>query len=410
MPIAVGVKKTVAFKKQSGLGVIATGGAATGQYLRRVTSTIDLSKNTFKSNEILPSQQRRDYRHGVRSISGSLSGELSVGAYQAFFESMCRQAVQAAATTGALINVTSAVTTGAAGTFTRAAGSYLTDGFKIGDVVNWTGWATTGTANNAHNFLITALTATVMTVLAIDGVPIGAKAAGDSVTCTVVGKKTWVPASGHTRDYYTIEHFNSDISQSEVFTDCVIASLKLSLSPSDMTKVEWGILGLNLTTSTSAYFTSPTAAATGGILTGVNGILIINGTAVAFVTSMTLDMEGSYTAPGGVVGAVVDPDIFPGGVDVTGQMTLFFVDGTYRDLFVGEVETSATVVMTANNTPNAPFVAINMSRVKFGGATKDDGEKGIMLTIPFTALENINGGAAVANLQTTISFQDSAFT
>jgi len=410
MPIAVGVKKTVAFKKQSGLGVIATGGAATGQYLRRVTSTIDLSKNTFKSNEILPSQQRRDYRHGVRSISGSLSGELSVGAYQAFFESMCRQAVQAAATTGALINVTSAVITGAAGTFTRAAGSYLTDGFKIGDVVNWTGWATTGTANNAHNFLITALTATVMTVLAIDGVPIGAKAAGDSVTCTVVGKKTWVPASGHTRDYYTIEHFNSDISQSEVFTDCVIASLKLSLSPSDMTKVEWGILGLNLTTSTSAYFTSPTAAATGGILTGVNGILIINGTAVAFVTSMTLDMEGSYTAPGGVVGAVVDPDIFPGGVDVTGQMTLFFVDGTYRDLFVGEVETSATVVMTANNTPNAPFVAINMSRVKFGGATKDDGEKGIMLTIPFTALENINGGAAVANLQTTISFQDSAFT
>jgi hypothetical protein len=410
MPIAVGVKKTLAFKKQSALGTIAAGGGSTGQYLRRVTSTLDLSKNTIKSNEILPSQQRRDFRHGVRSVSGSISGELSVGGYQSFFESMMRQAVQTAATTGALTNVTSAVTSGAAGTFTRAAGSYLTDGFKIGDVIQWSGWATTGVPNNAHNFLITNVTATVMTVLALDGVAIGAKAAGDSVTGVVVGKKTWVPASGHTRDYYTVEHFYSDISQSEVFTDCVITGAKINLSPSDMSKIEWGVMGLNMTTNTSAYFTSPTAAATGGITAGVNGVLTIGGATVAYVTGLSLDIEGSYTAPGGVVGSAVDPDIFPGGVDVSGQMTLFFVDGTYRDIFLNETETSATVVLTANNTANSPFIAITMSRVKFGGATKDDGEKGIMLTVPFTALENTNGGAAVANLQTTISIQDSSFT
>ncbi|MEI6439067.1 MAG: phage tail tube protein [Alphaproteobacteria bacterium] len=410
MPIAVGVKKTLAFKKQSALGTIASGGASTGQYMRRVTSTIDLSKATFKSNEILVSQQRRDFRHGVRSVSGSVSGELSVGGYQSFFESFLRQTVQAAATSGAQTNITSAVTSGAAGTFTRAAGSYLTDGFKIGDVVQWTGWATTGTANNSHNFLITNLTALVMTVLALDGVAVGAKAAGDSVTCTLVGKKTWVPASGHTRDYYTIEHFYSDISQSEVFTDCVITSAKLNVSPTDMAKVEWGIMGLNMTTAASAYFSSPTAAPTGAITAGVNGSLIIGGAVVAYVSSLTLDMEGSYTVPGGVVGANVDPDIFPGGFDVSGQMTLFFVDATYRDIFVNETETSATLVLTGNNTASAPFMAITMSRIKFGGATKDDGEKGILLTVPFTALENVNGGAAVANLQTTISIQDSSFT
>lgn len=410
MPIAVGVKKTLAFKKQSALGTIAPGGGSTGQYLRRVTSTIDLSKNTIKSNEILPSQQRRDFRHGVRAVSGSVSGELSVGGYQSFFESIMRQAVQSAATTGALTNITAAVTSGAAGTFTRAAGSYLTDGFKIGDVIQWTGWATTGVPNNSHNFLITNLTATVMTVLALDGVAIGAKAAGDSVTGTLVGKKTWVPQSAHTRDYYTIEHWYSDVSQSEVFTDCVVSSAKINLTPNDMSKVDWGIMGLNMVTNTSAYFTSPTAAATGKITAGVNGVLTIGGATVALVTGLTLDIEGSYSAPGGVVGSNVDPDIFPGGVDVSGQATLYFVDGTYRDIFLNETETSMTVVLTGDNTASAPFVAFTMSRIKFGGATKDDGEKGIVLTVPFTALENTNGGAAVANLATTISVQDSAFT
>ncbi len=411
MPIAVGIKKTLAFKKQTALGTVAAGGAATGQYLRRVTSTVDLSKQTFKSNEILPSAQRRDFRHGVRAVSGAIAGELSVGAYQSFTESLVRQLAQVSSTTGAIITVTAAVTTGAAGTFTRSAGSYLTDGFKIGDVVNWSGWATTGVPNNAHNMMITALTATVMTVLTLDAVAIGPKAAGDSVTCVVAGKKTWVPSTvgSQTRDYYTLEHFYSDITQSELFTDCVVSGAKVNLTPNDMAKVEWSVMGLNITTNTTAYFTSPTAAATGGILAGVNGVLLIAGVAVGLVTGLSIDIEGSFTAPGGVVGKNVDPDIFPGGIDVTGQATIYFFDGTYRDLFINETEASIAVALTANNTASSPFMAFVMSRCKFGGATKDDGEKGLILTVPFTALENINGGALLADLQTTISIQDSAF-
>ena len=409
MPIAVGVRKTLAFKKQTALGAIAAGGASTGQIVRRVTSTIDLSKNAIKSNELLSSQQRRDYRHGVRAVSGSVAGELSIGGYQAFFESMLRQGVQTAATTGALITVAAAVTTGAQGTFTRSAGSYLTDGFKIGDVVRWTGWATTGAPNNAHNFLILNLTALVMTVVSLDGVAVGPKAAGDSVTCVLVGKKTWVPASGHTRDYYTMEHWYGDIGLSEYFTDCVIASAKVDLKPNDMAKIDWSVMGLNMLTGTSAYFTSPTAPTTGAITAGVNGVLTVSGQRVAIVTSLSLDIDGNFSAPGGVVGSNVDPDLFPGPIDVSGQATLFFDDATFRDIFLNETEVAMTVVLTGSNAANADFVSFTMSRVKFGGATKDDGEKGITLTVPFTALENTNGGAALANLQTTISVQDSLF-
>lgn len=408
MPIATGVFKKLSFKKQPALNTKAPAGAGgTAQYMRRVTSTLDLNKATYQSAEILASQQRRDFRHGVRSVKGSISGELSVGGFQKPFESIMRQAVQAAATTGAIITVTAAVTAGAQGTFTRSDGSYITDGFKIGDVVNWSGWATTGVPNNAHNMIIIALTATVMTVQTLDGVAIGAKAAGDNVTCVVAGKKTWVPQTGHTRDYYTIEHWFSDIAQSEQFSDCVFTGATIQLPPTGMATVEFPVMGLDMQTGVAEYFTTPAAAPTGGILAAVNGVLLVAGVPVATITGMTITLNGNYSAPGGVVGANVDPDIFPGVLECTGQITVLFQNATYRDMFVNETEASVAVALTASNAANAGFTAFVMPRVKFGGASKDDGTAGLTLTMPFTALERVDG--STVDLPTTISIQDSAF-
>lgn len=410
MPIATGVFKKLSFKKQTALNVKAPAGAAgTARYMRRVTSTLDLSKASYQSAEILDSQQRRDFRHGVRSVGGSISGELSVGGYQLFMESVLRRLSTAGATSGAQTNITSAVTVGSQGTFTRGAGSFLTDGFNIGDVVNWSGWTAPAVANNAHNFMIIALTATVMTVTSFDGLPVIAKTAGDSVTCAVVGRKTFAPTTGHTRDYYTIEHFFADIAQSEQFVDCVIGGANISLPPTGMATIEFPVMGLDMQPGVAEYFTTPAAAASGGILAAVNGVLAISGTVVGIVTGLTININGNYTKPGGVVGANVDPDIYPGVLEVSGQVTVLFDSATYRNLFINETEASLSVALTANNNPNSPFTAFNMSRVKFGGATKDDGTAGLTLTMPFTALENINGGAGTANTQTTISIQDSAF-
>lgn len=411
MPIATGVFKKLSFKKQTALNAKAPAGAGgTAQYLRRVTSTVDLTKASYQSAEILDSQQRRDMRHGVRSVAGAISGELSVGTWQKPFESLLRQVVQAAATSGAILTVTSASTVGAAGTYTRSAGSFLSDGFKIGDIVNWVGWTTTGVPNNNHWALITALSATVMTVLNLDGVAVGAKAAGDSVTCTIVGKKTWIPATAQSRDYYTIEHWFSDIAQSEQFTDCVFTGATIALPPTGMATIQLPVLGLDMQTGVTEYFTTPAASSSGAILAAVNGVLLINGAVAATVTGATITINGNYSAPGGVVGSNVDPDIFPGPIDVTGQITVLFQNGVFRDLFLNETESSLTVVLEANNTATPAFTAFTISRMKYSGATKDDGTAGLTLTLPFTALENVvTGGAALANLQTTISIQDSAF-
>lgn len=403
MVIANGIFKQVRYKKQTAFATIAS--TTGGQQMRRVTSDIELSKDSYRSNEIRTDQQRGDSRHGMRKVGGKIAGELTVGTHKDFFESFCRQTWQAPATTGALTTVAAASTTGTLGTFTRTGGSYLTDGFKVGDVVRPAGFATTGVPNNGKNMVVTALSATVMTVSTLDGSAVGPKAAGDSVTIAMPGKKTWVPASGHTNDCYTIEHFYSDIGTSETFDSCRIASVDIGMPATGLATIDWTFMGRDMTPGEAAYFPSPTASTTGRGLAAVNGLLIVAGVVVGLLTGMTL--TGSANASTGeVVGSNVTPDVFVGAVDVSGQLTVYFVDSTYRDMFVNETEVSLVAVLTADNTPGAAFQAYSMPRVKVNGATKDDGEKGLVMTMPFVALAN--DAPATGTLYTTFAVQDSS--
>lgn len=403
--LASGSFKQLLYKKQSGLGTKATTGSA--QLLRRVTSTVDKKRANYTSKEIRPSMQRSDMRLGVVAVDGTISGELSPGTYGDFMSSMLRQAWQAAVVGSALTDVTAAVTVGAAGTFTTAGGNFLTQGFKVGRVIRWTGWTAPATANNAHNFLITALTATVMTVIALDGVAVVAKASGDSVTATDAGKSTWIPSSGHTRDYYTIEHNFADIVQSEQFKDCVMSQMDLKLPPTGMATVDFLVMGIDMDTSTSAYFVSPTGATSAGILAAVNGALFVGTTQVGLITGLNITAKGNFTTVGGVVGSNLEPDITPGSIDVSGQATVVFSDNVMRDHFLNEDEVSMVAAFTTKNTPTADFQAFSFPRLKFTGASKDDGEKSLIMTMPFTAIENVLGGTGTATVESTIAIQDS---
>ena len=407
MSIATGIYKQLAAKKQSGLGVASTGSGA--QLFRRVTSTLNKKKAFYKSNEIDPSMQRSDGRHVVISVDGTINGELSVGGYNDFISSVLRSTGWTAAVSGgALTDVTAAVTSGANGTFTTVGANWLTLGFKIGMVVRWTGWSTTGVPNNAHNFLITALTTTVMTGTMLDGVAVGAKAAGDTVTALSVGKHNYIPITSHARDYWTIEHNHADIVQSEQFVDCAITGMNVKLPATGMATIDFPIMGLNMTTGTASVFTTPTAAPTGNILAAANGAVFVQGTKVATITSLDFGIAGNYSVPGGVVGSNVDPDVFPGMIDVSGNMSVLFDSVTMRDYFLAETEVSIVAAFTTSNDAAADVMAFTFPVCKINGADKDDGEKGLTMTMPFVALRNTAGGTGTSSFDTIIQIQDSA--
>lgn len=407
MTIGQGLYKQTRLKRQSALGTIA--GTSGGYVIRRKTSTFELKREVYNTNdEIVAHQQMTSERQGTQMVDGKAAGYFSPGTYSDLFAALLRRDFTAGATTGALINVTAAVTTGAQGTFTRATGSYLTDGFKIGDVLRWTGWTTTAVANNAHNFMILALTATVMTVLALDGVAIVAKAAGDSVTGLVQGKRTYVPDTGHTNIYYTAEEWDPSISVSEVSTDVVAGAVAVKVPGNGNVELDWTMVGLNQSApAASAYFTAPTAETSAEVVSSATGALVINGAVNVLITGIDFTIDGQATPADGCVGTRSRPDIFRKKVLVKGTITGYVTDSVMDNYSRNETEVNLMVAMTTSSAATAEFITLVMQRVKLQTSTPNDGEIGRVRSFQFTALYDSTGGSGTAKDKSSISMQDS---
>ena len=399
---ATGVFKQVAIKREVTFGLIPV--AAAAQLLRRVTSTVDLSKDTYSSNEIRPDMQVADFRHGVRRVKGSISGELSPKTYSDQLSVMLKRDFTAGASTAAA-SVTIAGAVGA-WTITRAAGSYLTDGFKIGDMIRLSVGALN--ANNINkNLLILALTATVATCTVLNSTTLTAEGPIVGTTISVQGKKTWIPATGQTDISYSLEHWYNDVSQSRVYSGIKFDKAAINLPPTGLATISFDVLGQNQTTAQVRYFTAPTAITATGIVAAVNGVLMVNGVAQATVTGLSLTIDPTFSGDP-VVGSNIIPNLFAGPVKVSGQFTAYFTDNVLSDLFANETETSLIVALTTDNTAAADVLVFTLPRIKVGGQQQNDGTGGIVQTFPFTALYNSNGGTGIATEQTTILIQDTA--
>jgi Phage tail tube protein len=404
MPIAVGVAKQLRYKAETTWGVAP--GAAGAQSLRRVSSNLSLAKQTYQSAEILSTYQLNDFRHGVRSVEGSINGELSPGTYEDFIAAAVRRAfATVTAITGASITIAG---TGPTYTVTRAAGSFLTDGLKIGQVIRLS-VGTFNAANLLKNLFIVALTATVATVIPVNGVAMFAEGPIATSTVTVIGKTTYAPTSGHVDTSFAIEHYFSDLDETELFLGCKINRMAIDLPPAGIATIAMDMMGKDMTalsTAAAPYYTSPTAETVSGVLAAVNGIVTVGGVAVASLTGLNININGNMTAEP-VVGSNVYPDIFEGRVLVDGQFTAFFESVTMRDLFLNETEVGLSAVFSTSNSGVADFIAFSTPRIKVGSASKDDGEKGIVQTFQFQALYNAAGGAGTSTEQTTLAIQDS---
>lgn len=403
MAIAQGISKTVAIKKQTALGTAASGTG--GQILRREQSTNNLKKDTYGNNEIASHQQDTGKTHGLRSVDAALSGVLSAGTYSTVIASVLRKDFTATtALTG--LSITFGGTLGA---YTLTGTGFLvTSGFKVGDVIR----VTAGTSLPADilnkNLLITALTNTVITVKTLNNSTITVSGTAIAACAlTLPGKKSIVPTSGHTKDYWTIEDWQTDISQSELYSDVVFGKLDIGLPSTGNATIAIGGAGINRTNGAVRILTTPTAETISNPLTAINGLLMVNGGAVANITGLTINIDGKAAGMGAVVGSNIAPDIQRSTIGVSGSFTAFYQDGTLSTLFDNATQIGLVTVITDNSTASSEFVTFSLSNITLDGDSKDDGDKAIIRTYPFTARINMAGGAALANDQTIISVQDS---
>lgn len=404
MPIAQGVSKLTVMKKQSGLGVPSSGTG--GQIMRREKSAFALNRDTFENNEIVSHQQSTGVTAAARKVSGSFSGVVSPNTYSTLISSLLRRAFTAtAAFAASTITISGSA---ALWTFTAsiATPNFLTNGLKIGDVIRLS--AAGGVAGNkANNILVMGITSElIFTGITVNASVLTVEAIA-TCTVTVIGKKSIVPLTAHTRDYWTVEEWYPDVARSELFTDVAVASVDIGLPSTGNSTFGASFVGLNRTLGAAQVLTTPTAATTTAVQTAVNGAVLVNGVKYATLTSASIKVDGMTDAMEPVIGANVAPDIQRGRVKVSGSITAFFETGALSVLFDNATAVNLVIVAANDNTNASEFCGYSMSAIRFTSDVPDDGEKGIVRTLAFTAEINAAGGAALANDSTIISCQDS---
>ena len=404
MPIAQGINKTIAYKKQTAQGTTATGSG--GQLIRRETATFNQTKDTYENNEIVAHQQSTGATHGIARSAGTINGLLSGASYSALMGSLLRKDfVATSALTGLSLTIAAS---GSNYTITRATGDFLTGGIKIGDVIQIT--AGSVNANNLNkNLVVVGVTATVLTVNVLNsGATMTAEGPIASCTITVPGKKAWIPTTGHTNDYYTFEEWYSDAVRSHVYPDLQIGMLDVAVPATGNVTAAFGLVGLGAKTESGTQsLTSPTAATTTNVMSSVAGAVYVGGVRYTNITSFSLKIDGQVNPGEAVVGSNTVGDVYRGRVKVSGSFSFVYDADTLGANFLDETATSLIAVLADARTAAANTVAFVLPRVKFFSNDADDGEKQIVRTINFTAEINGSGGASLASHQTIVSIQDS---
>jgi hypothetical protein len=134
---------------------------------------------------------------------------------------------------------------------------------------------------------------------------------------------------------------------------------------------------------------------------------MLNGVPVAIVTSADFSIERA-TENAAVVGSNSLAGIFTGRIIASGNMSLYFVDGTARDMFNNESEVSVVFTLTEGSLATSNALSFVFPRIKIGAFDKADGEQGIVVSAPFTALENATTTAGFP--ATTVLIQDTSLT
>lgn len=389
MAIASGISKVVSYKKETTFGVPA--GASGGKQLRRVTADFNLVKEAYSSSEIRTSRQNSSSKHGVRSAEGSLSAELSAGSYADFMAAiLARDFTVVSLGAGASVSVS---VSGNTYKLVRTTGSFVTDGFEPGVIFQVDGL--TAVNDNDRNFLVVAVTALEVTFVPLDGLAPTAQGADTAVTFTAAGKQTYVPQTGHTDDSFTIEEWYSNITQSEVYTGMKVNSMAISMPSTGLITADFGFVGKDLSqTGTAQYFTSPAAQSTSGVMAAVGGVVVVDGKPIALITSIDFTVDrGTENAT--VVGSNSLADIFTSRILLTGNMSVYFTDGDFRDYFDDETEVSLILGFAADACAQTSALSFYMPRVKINSFTKADSETGIVASAAFEALESCDGDSTV---------------
>lgn len=348
----------VAISRETTEGTAAT---ATGALQLRIVDSpgLKLERGIIQSQEKRDDGDKSQGRLGNKSVSGSFNCELSAGgAIDSLLEAAMRSTYSAAVTTTAasMTNITLATNS-----ITAAAGSWLTQGVLVGDIVTLDTHPTA--ANNSLRSQVRAVSTLVITVAT------GTYTAATSVaTGNVTRLKRVSSATTPTKYSYTVEQVDQTIDASEYFVGCALIGAKFSFRPNQHATVTWTFAGINRTAVTggsSPYFTSPSIT-TNLPLVADDSVISVNGSYVTDLTGIDIDINIAGRGEG-VIGSLTTPSIFLN--DRTVSVTIMGLRSGFANLTLFDAETEFEIHTTLLELESAPKSCLSffLPRVKIVG-------------------------------------------
>jgi hypothetical protein len=375
----------VNFKVESVEGTAASGGASTGERLRTLASPgLRLVRGQAQSQEVRNDANAGRVRLTGKRVEGSFNMELSQGSFDTWLEALLRSTWVAAdpaitCNNGAAFTsftITNQNTLTLAGT-----GSFLTEGVKVGDVIQLSDMSTA--ANNSVRATVSTVAANVVVV---HGTPWTNQSADTACTLTIA--KKLAQATTPTRRTFTVEQYLEDIDLTSYFVGCRVTSLRLQMAPGGIVTGTFGLVGLDrvtLATGASPYFTSPTEYTTIPLVAS-DASIIYNGTTVTKITGFDLQFDIATEVPE-VIGSVVAPGSYDNRMTVTGTITAITEDFASVTLFDAETEFELHVRLEEPEADPASFVHLFMPCVKITDIDRPLGGNGAITETRAVKLE-----------------------
>lgn len=231
-------------------------------------------------------------------------------------------------------------------TFTRSAGSFLTDGFAVGDTVQWSGFTNAG--NNA-TVTISTLTATVMTCSTATGLVDEATVAGTRCVTNI-------------RPSFTMERADLLTSSYFPYLGCVVDSMRLSGKTGDAVDISFDILAKTASNeATATLFSALTAVNANPLITTWEGSIKRNTVAQANIVGWDLTVARNLES-GEVCGASSLYDIQPKQHKVTGSLEIYFDSNQAYTDFRAETDLALQIILGSGS---AKSYQIDMTKCRY---------------------------------------------
>jgi hypothetical protein len=303
----------LAYKAETAWGETPVSGGFT--QLRYTGESLDRDKNTATSAFIRSDRMIDDAPLLGFGVQGDVDVEMVYGDYDTLIEHLL-------GSTFNNLSITTLTLTVAAGakTITRSAGSWISDAFLVGGAVTFSGFSTAG---NNKRFIITAMTALVLTVA--DPLASLVNETSGAAACTAAQKAI---KNGTTENSLVIEKQFQDISKYMYFNGLRVSAFSLDLIAQQLITGKFSFMGKDAVAggaSIAGSVASPTSNASMSASANVGSILYSGTLLSTGLKSIKFSMANNLRKQD-VVAQQATGGIAYGSIDLKGSIEAYFED------------------------------------------------------------------------------------